>query len=53
MVKGYHLPNTVNSKTLVVATTISGNTSEALAVLKSAKEVGCQLIAFSNGDKMR
>jgi len=53
VVKGYRLPNSVNSKTLVVATSISGNTAETLSVLKLAKEAGCQLIAFSNGGKMK
>lgn len=53
VVKGYHLPNTVNSDTLVVTTSISGNTSETLSVLKSAKESGCQIVAFSNGGKMQ
>ena len=33
LVKGYHLPNTVDSKTLVIATSISGNTVETLSVL--------------------
>src|SRR5438105_4690703 len=34
VVKGYHLPNTVDSHTLVVTTSISGNTVETLSVLK-------------------
>lgn len=52
VVKGYHLPNTVDSDTLVVTTSISGNTAETLTVLDSAKKSNCKLIAFSNGGKM-
>lgn len=51
--KGYHLPNTVDSKTLVVTTSISGNTAETLAVLEAARKVRCNLIAFSAGGKMQ
>ena len=53
IVKGYHLPNTVSSNTLVVSTSASGNTVEALTVLDAAKKSGCKLIAFSNGGKMK
>ena len=52
VVKGYHLPKTVDSNTLVVTTSISGNTAETLTVLDSAKKTGCKLIAFSSGGKM-
>ena len=52
IVKGYHLPNTVKSNSLVVATSFSGNTEETLTVLKSAKDLGCKTIAFSYGGKM-
>jgi len=53
LVKGYHLPSTVNSETLVVTTSISGNTVETLSVLESAKNVGAKIIAFSSGGKMK
>ena len=52
VVKGYHLPNTVDSKTLVITTSISGNTAETLAVLDAARKTKCKLIAFSAGSKM-
>jgi len=52
IVKGYHLPNTVDSGTLVVTTSVSGNTAETMTVLESAKKSGCNLIAFSSGGKM-
>ncbi|MFZ0842460.1 MAG: SIS domain-containing protein, partial [Nitrosotalea sp.] len=52
VVKGYHLPNTVDSKTLVITTSISGNTAETLAVLDAARKTKCKLISFSAGSKM-
>jgi glucose/mannose-6-phosphate isomerase len=52
VVKGYHLPSTADSKTLVVATSASGNTSETLTVLADAKKNDCKIIAFSSGGKM-
>lgn len=50
--KGYHLPNTVDKNTLIVTTSISGNTTETLTVLDAAKKANCNLIAFSSGGKM-
>ncbi len=49
VVKGYVLPNTVNSNTLVVIVSVSGDTIETLSVLKSAKDLGSKIIAFSSG----
>src|SRR3989338_2514569 len=52
VVKGYLLPKTTDEKTLVVATSISGNTIETLTVLNSALKMNCKIIAFSSGGKM-
>jgi len=52
LVKGYLLPKTVDKNTLVVTTSVSGNTSETLTVLDSANKLDCELIAFSSGGKM-
>lgn len=52
VVKGYHLPNTIDADTLVVTTSISGDTIETLAVLDSARKTNCKIIAFSSGGKM-
>ncbi len=52
LVKGYLLPKTVDKNTLVVVTSVSGNTSETLTVLDSAKKLDCSLIVFSSGGKM-
>ena len=51
-VKGYLLPKTVDSNTLVVTTSISGNTVETLTTLESAYKLNCKIIAFSSGGKM-
>ncbi len=52
VVKGYHLPKTVDSKTLVIPVSISGNTSETLSIVESAHVQGCKIIAFSSGGKI-
>jgi len=52
VVKGYLLPKTVNEKTLVITTSVSGNTVETLNVLLEAKKIDCKIIAFSNGGEM-
>lgn len=52
VIKGYLLPKTVDKNTLLVITSISGNTEETLTILKTAKEMNCKIIAFSAGGKM-
>jgi len=52
VVKGYLLPRTVDSKSIVVTTSISGNTAETLSILDSASKIGSKIIAFSDGGKM-
>ena len=49
VVKGYHLPRTAGPGTLVVATSISGNTAETMHVLRLAVEAGCRTVSFSDG----
>ena len=53
LIKGYLLPKTVDNNTLVIVTSVSGNTDESLTVLNSAKKIDCNLIAFSSGGKMK
>jgi len=52
IVKGYVLPKTVNSQTLVIATSVSGNTIETITTVKYAKELGCKVVCFSSGGKL-
>lgn len=53
VIKGYLLPKTVDSKTLVISTSVSGNTQETLSTLKLSKSTGCKIIAFSSGGKIK
>ncbi len=53
VVKGYTLPQTVDTNTLVITVSVSGDTSETLSVLESAHHLGCRIIAFSSGGKMQ
>ena len=52
IVKGYALPKTVDKNSLVVITSVSGNTAEALSILDQAKSSDCNLIAISSGGKI-
>ena len=52
VVKGYILPKTIDKNTLIVITSVSGNTIETLSVLKEAKKLNCKIIAFSSGGEM-
>lgn len=49
VVKGYLLPKTIDSDTLVIPISVSGNTTETLNVLKSTLNLKCKTIAFSSG----
>ena len=53
VVKGYLLPKTVDSNTLIVTTSVSGNSKEALTVLQNAKKSKGKLLAFSSGGKIK
>lgn len=50
--KGYVLPRVASRDTVVVATSVSGNTEEALAVLDEAGRRGCLAVGFSGGGRM-
>jgi glucose/mannose-6-phosphate isomerase len=52
VVKGYVLPKTVDANTLIITTSISGNTSETLSILKDASTKTPNIISFSDGGKM-
>jgi len=53
VVKGYLLPKTVDANTLVITTSVSGNTVETLKILSTAQKHNCKLIAFSSGGKIQ
>jgi len=50
--KGYHLPKSVNDNTLVISTSISGNTVETMSFMRSARDRGCKMISFASGGIM-
>ena len=52
VVKGYLLPKTVDSNTLVVTTSISGDTNETLTILKNSLKTKAKIIALSSGGKI-
>jgi len=53
MIRGYTLPRTVDSNTLIIATSVSGNSVEPLTILEQTKNTRAQIVAFSSGGKMQ
>jgi len=53
VVKGYLLPKTVDKNTLVVVTSISGNTHEPLTILENSKNSQAKFIVFSSGGMIK
>ena len=52
VVKGYHLPKTVTRDSVVVVTSISGNTIETISMLQNAIKLNAKIIVFSDGGKI-
>ena len=48
VVKGYLLPKTVDSNTLVVVTSVSGKTDEVISILKNASKTKARFVSFSS-----
>lgn len=53
VLKGYHIPKTIDSKTLIITISVSGNTVETLNVLQNSKDSDAKIIAFSSGGRMK
>ena len=53
VVKGYQLPNTTDENTLVVCTSVSGNTIETISILEQVKKNNLKSISFSSGGKIQ
>ncbi len=49
---GYKLPNWVSSKTLIIVSSYSGNTEEALSVLNTSLKKGFRPVCVSSGGKL-
>ncbi len=50
--KGYVLPKTVDKNTLIIFTSISGNTDEINHLIRSANLIHSNIIAFTSGGKL-
>lgn len=50
--RGYHLPGYVGNKTLVVASSYSGNTEETISALHEAEKAGAHIVCVSSGGKL-
>jgi len=53
LVEGYDLPEYADETTLVIITSYSGNTEEAISVLEKARVKGCKLFAITSGGKLK
>ena len=51
--RGYDLPAFVDSKTLVIASSYSGNTEETLSAFKQALATKCKKLAITTGGKLK
>ncbi|MBI4990744.1 SIS domain-containing protein [Candidatus Gottesmanbacteria bacterium] len=52
LVNNYWLPGYVNSETLVILSSYSGNTEETIACAKEAKEKGAKIIGITSGGQL-
>lgn len=53
IVRDYQLPAFVNQRTLVICSSYSGNTEEALSALESSAERGAKIICIASGGKLQ
>lgn len=53
IVKDYDLPAFVDESTLVIVSSYSGNTEEAMSILAQAKERGAQIVVMAGGGKLQ
>ena len=52
-VKGYSLPRTSDANSLIITTSVSGETQETLEILKKAAKTNSKVIAFSSGGSIK
>lgn len=52
VVRRYALPTYANEKTLVIASSYSGNTEETVSALHQAEERGCRIAVIASGGKL-
>ena len=51
VIKGYLLPETIDEKTLIVITSVSGETVETIKVLEKAEKTKAKVICFASGGR--
>ena len=51
--RDYHLPAFVDSKTLVIASSYSGNTEETLSAFNQALNIDCKKLAVTTGGRLK
>ncbi len=51
--RDYHLPAFVDARTLVIASSYSGNTEEILSSFEEALRIGCKKLVITTGGKLR
>lgn len=52
VVRNYNLPGYVNEKTLLIASSYSGNTEETIAALEEAEGLGAKIVVISSGGEL-
>jgi len=52
IVNGYHLPSYVSERTLVIVSSYSGTTEEALISGEEAKKIGAKIVVITSGGKL-
>ena len=52
VIKGYTLPKTVDKNTVIVITSISGNTDETISILRDSMKSNAKVLVFSSGGKL-
>ncbi len=51
--KSYDLPDYVNTKTLLIVSSYSGNTEETIEAFKNGSRKGCQIVVMAHGGKLQ
>ena len=52
IIKGYELPKTVDKNSIIILTSISGNTQETLSILEDSNKTNANVLALSSGGMM-
>jgi len=52
VIRGYNLPSWVDSSTLIICSSYSGNTEETLSILEKANSINTKVIGITTGGKL-